>query len=329
MSFRSAARPSVTVVATIAALLAPVCLPALAQQAASQPEVPSAPGASPGPKFPPIDQRNFTAPEPSRETVEAFLRVSWGYDTDRVWQVQAIEKTPALGVSKVTALVAQKNDPQQQLATLVFYVTPDGKHLIASDVLPFGATPYADARRILSERADGPSRGAADRKFELVEFADLQCPHCKAAQANMDQLVADFPKARIVFEHYPLPMHSEAKRAAEYGVCVTKLGGSSSFFTYAASVFDGQDGLNTPDGATLTLNAAVTKAGQDPAKVAACAALPATVAAVDASAKLARDANVNETPTLLVNGRSVPANVPYATLKQIVQYQMKLDGIQQ
>jgi protein-disulfide isomerase len=156
----------------------------------------------------------------------------------------------------------------------------------------------------------------------------LQCPHCKAAQANMDQLVADFPHARIVFQHYPLPMHSEAKRAAAFGVCVAKQGGSNAFFMYAASVFDGQDGLNTPDGATLTLNAAVTKAGLDPAKIAACAAQPATVAAVEASAKLARDANVNETPTLIVNGRLIPANVPYATLKQIIEYQMKLDGIQ-
>jgi protein-disulfide isomerase len=77
----------------------------------------------------------------------------------------------------------------------------------------------------------------------------------------------------------------------------------------------------------LTLNSAVTKAGLDPAKIAACAALPATVAAVDASVKLAKDLNVNQTPTLLVNGRQVPANAPYDTIKQIVEYQEKLDGL--
>jgi protein-disulfide isomerase len=49
---------------------------------------------------------------------------------------------------------------------------------------------------------------------------------------------------------------------------------------------------------------------------------------VDASAKLARDVNVNETPTLVINGRLVPANVPYETLKQLIDFQMKLDGIQ-
>jgi protein-disulfide isomerase len=92
-------------------------------------------------------------------------------------------------------------------------------------------------------------------------------------------------------------------------------------------VFDGQDGLASPDGATLTLNSAVTKAGLDPVKIATCAKTPATVAEVDASVKLAKDLGVNQTPTLLVNGRQVPANAPYETIKQIVEYQEKLDGL--
>ena len=108
-----------------------------------------------------------------------------------------------------------------------------------------------------------------------MEFADFQCPHCKEAQANMDKLVADFPKARIVFQNYPLPQHSRRPARRPHGVCVAKEGGSTAFFTFASAVFDGQDGLATPDGATLTLNSAVTKAGLDPAKIAACADEPA------------------------------------------------------
>ena len=34
-----------------------------------------------------------------------------------------------------------------------------------------------------------------------------------------------------------------------------------------------------------------------------------------------------QTPTLMVNGRQVPAAAPYDTLKQIVEYQAKLDGV--
>jgi protein-disulfide isomerase len=71
----------------------------------------------------------------------------------------------------------------------------------------------------------------------------------------------------------------------------------------------------------------VTKAGLDPAKVAACAATPQTKATVDASTKLAADLTIGQVPTLVVNGREVPANAPYETLKKIVAYQAKIDGV--
>ena len=207
-----------------------------------------------------------------------------------------------------------------------------GKHIIAGEeIIPFGDHPYADYRSQVQQGADGPYRGSASKDLELVEFADFQCPHCKEAQANMDKLATDFPKARIVFQNYPLArIHPQAVKAAAYGVCVTKLGGSSAFFQYASAVFDGQDGLASADGAALTLNSAVTKAGLDPAKVAACAATPQTSTQVDASVKLAQDLNINQTPTLVINGRQVPiGGVPYETLKQIVAYQAKLDGVGQ
>jgi len=53
-----------------------------------------------------------------------------------------------------------------------------------------------------------------------VEFADLQCPYCKVAQATMDQIVKDFPAARVVFQQFPLvDIHPSAFKAAAYGVC--------------------------------------------------------------------------------------------------------------
>jgi protein-disulfide isomerase len=165
------------------------------------------------------------------------------------------------------------------------------------------------------------------KDLEIIEFADFQCPHCKDAQANMDKLAVDFPKARIVFQNYPLPQHPAAASAAAYGVCVAKLGGSDAFFTFAAAVFDGQDGLASADGATLTLNSAVTKAGLDPAKVETCSKSAESTAAVNASVKLAQDLSINQTPTLVINGRQIPANAPYDTIKQIVQFQAKLDGV--
>jgi protein-disulfide isomerase len=304
-------------------------------QASAQTQVPAAPAQTPAapapaaaPVFPKPDPKNFTASAPSKETIEAFLQSSWGYDETRVWQIQAIQKTEVEGISNVIVYVGDKTGKEKP-AALQFFALADGKHIIAGNqIVAFGEHPFADTRAKLQERADGPSRGAAAKDLELVEFADFQCPHCKEAQANMDKLAVDFPKARIVFENDPIPsLHPQSVLAASYGVCVTSLGGSTAFFQFAAAVFDGQDGLATADGATLTLNSAVTKAGLDPAKVAACAATPQTKATVDASTKLAADLSIGQVPTLVVNGREVPANAPYETLKKIVAYQAKIDGV--
>jgi protein-disulfide isomerase len=315
--------------AALALFLLPVLNAAAQEQVPPAPaaQEPSAPAPAQAPVFPKPDPANFTAASPTKETVNAFLQASWGFDESRVWQVQAIEKTPAEGVSKVIVYAGDKSG-KQKLQGMAFFALADGKHIIAGDdIISFGAHPYAESRATVQEKADGPYRGSASKDLEIVEFADFQCPHCKEAQANMDKLLVDFPKARIVFQNYPLPQHPAAAGAAAYGVCVTKEGGSSAFFTFAAAVFEGQDGLATPDGAMLTLNSAVTKAGLDPTKIAACAATPAVVATVDASVKLAKDLQINQTPTLLVNGRMIPANAPYETLKQIIEYQAKLDGV--
>jgi protein-disulfide isomerase len=305
-----------------------VALPAAAQQ-----ETPSAFSATPI-KFPEPDASNFTATSPSRAAVEAFLKESWGYDPDRVWQVWAIEKTPAPGVSRVIVEVAQKNDPQHQIASASFLVTPDGKHLIANnlEMLPFGEHPYAENREVLMQRADGPSRGAADKKFELVEFADFQCPHCKATQPIIERLLTDFPQAHFVFENYPLTsIHTEAYKAAAYSVCVAQQSGNATFFKYVDAVFNNQQEL-TPDSSDAALGDAATKVGLNAAKVGACSYTEAAKSAVDASIKLGKDLNINETPMLFIDGRQLQigevanGQLPYDTLKQIIAYQFQLDA---
>ncbi len=320
-------RPSIRIPGAVALVALSLSL----TQAFAQTQVPAAPPApapAAAPEFPKPNPANFTATTPTKETVDAFLTANWGFEDSRIWQVQAILKTPVEGISKVVVLVGDKTGKEKP-AVLQFYTLPDGKHIITSDQLvEFGANPFADFRTQLQQQANGPYRGAAAKDLELVEFADFQCPHCKEAQANMDKLAVDFPKARIVFESDPLAsIHPQAVAAASYGVCVANLGGSTAFFQYASAVFEGQDGLATPDGATLTLNSAVTKAGLDPAKVSACAATPATKGSVEASAKLAADMGVNQVPMLFINGRQIPANVPYETLKKIVEYQAKMDGV--
>ena len=277
--------------------------------------------------FPPANLKNFTADSPNVDTVNSFLKSLWGYDPNRIWRVEAIRKTAAPNVSMVVVYVSDKA-PNAKVQPTAFFVTPDGKHAIAGDVvIPFGAAPFEDLRKTLQARADGATRGATSKDLMLVEFSDLQCPHCKEAQGTMDQLVKDFPNARVVYQSFPLvAIHPFAFQAAAYGYCVQKQN-NDAFFPYAAAVFDTQAAL-TPETADATLKAAVTKAGLNPASVESCAATQATKDQVNASIKLAQDVGVDQTPMLAVNGHVLPLTaIPYETLKTIISYQASLDGV--
>src|SRR6185437_14857877 len=121
-------------------------------------------------------------------------------------------------------------------------------------------------------------------------------------------------------------IHPYAFKAAAYGYCVEQQK-NGAFFPYAAAVFDTQAGLTAETGDT-TLKNAVTKAGLDPAAIDACAATQATKDQVNASVKLAEDIGVSQTPELAVNGHLLPVSqVPYETLKKIIEYQAQLDGV--
>src|SRR5580704_6913450 len=243
--------------------------------------VPTAPPAQAAP-FPPVDPANFTATTPTKQTVEDFLHAFWGYDSTRMWQIQAILPTPAPGVSRVLVLVKSTNPgPKDQTAQLSFFTLPDGKFLVADSLLPFGSKPFENYRQILQADTNGPSKGGASKAIELVEFPDFACPHCKDAQPIVAKLLADYPSAHFVYQDFPLSqIHTEAMKASLHGYCVAKAGGNDAFFKFADALFTAQVGL-TPDMADGTLKEAETKAGQDPTKIAACAATPATKSAVD------------------------------------------------
>ncbi len=337
--FLSAALASVLGAVTIVSAQAPVS----AQQPPAQKPATPAQGAAPAPKplqlqsldpsshadpFPPVNPKFFTASTPTVDTVNSFLTALWGYDPNRIWRVEAIQTTPAAGVTRVVVYVSDKG-PNAKVVNTIFFVTPDGKHAIAGGegVINFGATPFAEARKILQDRADGATRGSTSKELMLVEFADLQCPHCKEAQATMDRLAQDFPNARIVFQNMPIPdLHPYALKAAAYGYCVTKQK-NDAFFTYANDVFEKQAAL-TPDTGDQTLKDAVTKAGLDPAAIDACAATDAAKNAVQASMQLGRDVGIEQTPLLAVNGHVVPLNgVAYETLKSVISFQAVQDGV--
>ncbi|HTR67768.1 MAG TPA: thioredoxin domain-containing protein [Terriglobales bacterium] len=262
------------------------------------------------------------APEmalPSEDTVNSFLRASFGYDSSVTWRVVEIKPSEAQGLAEITVLLSNPSGQQ----TTRFFVTPDGKHAILGDVIPFGAHPYAEVRDKLAKEAGGPSRGPADAPAVIVEFGDLQCPHCKAVQPTIEKLLADEPNTRLVFQNFPLPGHDWSAKAAAYADCVGR-SSNDAFWKFVAGTYDQQANL-TAGTADEKLTDIADKSGVKGADIAACAAKPETTARVEASVALGRAVDVTGTPTLFLNGRKIGnmEQAPYEVLKKLVEFAAK------
>ena len=279
------------------------------------------------PQFPATNPKFFDTATPTAADVDTFLKAIWGYDTNRTWKVMAVQKTPAPGVSKVTIFVADKSQGNK-VDSVRFFVTPDGKYAIADTVFRFGAHPFEDAGKVLEAEANGPALGATSKKILFVEFADLQCPHCKEAEPTMEQLAKDYPQARFVYQNYPLTeIHPFAFKSAATGNCVAAAKGDAAFFTYIKDVFAHQEGL-TDSMADTTIGNAVKVAGADPAAMATCAASPAAKTKLEGQIALAEKLGIDQTPMLSVNGHMLPlGGVPYETVKQIIEWDLKQEGL--
>jgi protein-disulfide isomerase len=254
-------------------------------------------------------------PLPSQELVTQFLRRWVGQDESLKYKVLGISPSEIPGVAHVVVQVGENQPPTH------LYVTPDGEHAIVGEVIPFGANPFAPAKRKLDAQARGHKLGATTPRVTLVEFSDLQCPHCKAAQPIIERLLADTPGAQLIFQPFPLSIHDWASKAALYGECVAQKN-PNAFWNYIREVFAQQDqitGANAPE----KLQAIASRSNVSADAMKACLANPETARRVQQSIDLGMQLGVSGTPTLFINGRKVRSvtDFPYEQLRKLVEFE--------
>jgi len=260
-----------------------------------------------------------TASLPSEATFNEFLKKMFGWNPDLTWKVAEIKPSEAAGIAEVTIIF---NTPKGQQMSRI-YVTPDQKFAFTGEIVPFGADPFAGTRQDL-KAASGPSKGAQDAAITIVEFGDLECPACKQAQPNINKLMEEEPKARLIFQNFPLEqLHKWALMGAKYVDCLGRQNNDVAW-KFISLVYDHQDDINERNVAQK-LNDYVKEAGGDPSVVATCAAQPGTEKRVRNSIALGNKVAVTSTPTFFINGRRLvgfSTNVPYDVVKQMVDYEV-------
>jgi protein-disulfide isomerase len=291
-------------------LLAALLLPGIAI-AQSQPAHAAKPVAKPAATS---TAAEVTTVLPSEDTVNSFLFQMFGYDGTITWKVGEIRPSEMPGLAEVSVVITSPQGSNENR----LLVSADGKHFITGEILPFGAKPFDDARAKLEKGVNGAAKGPEKAAVTIVEFTDMQCPHCAKAAATIDQLLAQEPEARFIVQNFPLPMHNWAEKAASYVDCVGRAS-NDAVWKFIQKTFDEQANI-TEANADEKLQAIATASGANAGDIAACAAKPDTKARIEASAALGKSVGVNATPTLFINGRSLPGAAPVDVLKKIVDF---------
>ena len=252
---------------------------------------------------------------PSDDTIKAFIHHMVGYDPSIKYQVTSIKPAEAPGFADVTVVL--NNGQGEQV--LNFFVSPDQRFAFMGQMMDFGADPFGRYREAL-KNADGPVKGPKDAKVTIVEFADLECPACKAALPNLEKMQTENSNVRVIFQNFPLEkLHPWALRAAKYVDCLKSKGDVA--WKFIDTVYEHQADINE-NTADAMLKQYATESGADAAQTATCIADAKTYTNVQASEKLADQLGITSTPTMFVNGRKIVSfnSLPYETFKQLVEF---------
>ena len=170
-------------------------------------------------------------------------------------------------------------------------------HLAALALLAGCAAPQPPAA---APAAPFNELGRADAPVTIVEFSDLQCPHCTrhAAQVlpELRRHYVDTGKLRYVARDLPLPMHAQAFQAAVVARCAGEQG---RFWEFREALSMARMRLGEETYATLA-----GEFGLDAARLEACRRDGAQAAAVRADMAAAGRLGIRSTPTFVI-GRTV------------------------
>lgn len=167
---------------------------------------------------------------------------------------------------------------------------------------------------------DSPSKGPADARVVLAEFADFQCPACGAARPVIEEALKRHPRdVRLVFKHFPLTSHENAEKAARAAVAALK---QNKFWEMHAVLFENQQKLDreTVEGLAKSIGLDMKRFLQDRDS-------EATADVVARDRKQGEGLALQSTPSIFVNGRPlvIVSDLP-EDLESWIQSELELGG---
>ena len=172
------------------------------------------------------------------------------------------------------------------------------------------------AKRLAPERAAlekpfaGAWAGAAQPDVTLVMFTDYSCGFCRASVPDVDRLLAEDKRLRVVWREIPI-LGPQSEAAARTALAAAGMG-EGKYLAFHRTLFAG--GTPGPD----KLAAAATKVGLDPKALANAGKSAAVTEEIRANLQLVQTLGIGGTPAFIVGDQMLSGMVGYDTLKKAV-----------
>ncbi len=159
-------------------------------------------------------------------------------------------------------------------------------------------------RKALETPFAGAWEGSADADVTIVQFFDYNCGYCRAAMADIEKLIANDKKLRVVYREFPV-LGPDSDAAARVSLAAAKAGKYPAFHraVYAAGRPEPRNVERIAKGLGIDL---------------AFASDPAAQAEIDANLSYARPLGISGTPAWIVGDKLLAGAVGYDALKEAV-----------
>lgn len=158
-------------------------------------------------------------------------------------------------------------------------------------------------RSVLETPFSGAWAGNEKGDVVVVEFFDYACGYCRSSVKDVDRLIAEDSKLKIVFREMPI-LSAESEQAAKASLTAAQQG---KFYDFHKAVFAA--GQLSPQ----SLNQVIDKQGIVPKS-----SDPAINEEIGRNLTAARKLGISGTPTFIIGDRIIAGAVGYETLKQAV-----------
>lgn len=178
---------------------------------------------------------------------------------------------------------------------------------------------WSDEESPIPVTSKDPVAGPRNAPVTVVIFSDFECPYCSRVEPTLAQVRSTYgDKVRMVWKNQPLPMHPNAKPAAEAAQGVFALAGSEAFWKFHDEAFKNQKALTAENFEKWAQAAGV----KDMAKWKAGIAAHTWADKVSADSAIGTKVGANGTPAFFINGVNVSGAQPFEKFKEVIDAEL-------